>query len=74
MNSEVPDNWREEMINYTSDENRIRLLREGARTMGEAKILMALRYSYKQIMGIKDPEPPNCQSSFKEWNGKTQSL
>ena len=66
--TEVPENWREEMIDFTTDEKHIKLLKEGPHSMHEARMLGALRYRYKQIKGIKDPEPPNCQSSFKEWN------
>ena len=66
--TDVPDNWREEMIQFTTDENHIRLLKEGPHSMSEANLLGALRYKYKKIKGIKDPEPSNCQSSFKEWN------
>jgi len=29
---------------------------------------MALKGKWKRIKGYKDPEPPDCQSSFKEWN------
>ena len=68
MNHHVPDNWREEMVNYTTNENHIRLLREGPHSHHEARVLGALRYRYKQITGIKDPEPPNLQSSFKKFS------
>ena len=70
----VPDNWREEMVNYTNDENQIRLLREGPHSHHEARLLSALKYRYKKIMGIQDPDPVDCQSSFKEWNGKAKSV
>lgn len=72
--TQLPDNWREEMEAFTSDKEHIRLLREGPHSHHEARLLGALRYRYKQIKGIKDPEPVDCQSSFKEWNGKTKSL
>jgi hypothetical protein len=64
----VPDNWREEMVNYTTDENHIRLLREGPHSHHEARVLGTLKYRYKKIMGIQDPEPVNCQSNFKEFS------
>ena len=74
MKSSVPDNWREEMIRFTVDDNHCRILKEGPKSHHEARLLMALRYRYKQIMGIKDTPPPDCQSSFREWNDKTKSL
>lgn len=72
--SDVPDNWREEMERFVSDKEQLRLLREGPHSHHEARMLGALRYRYKQIMGIKDPEPKDCQSSFKEWNEQTKPL
>jgi hypothetical protein len=29
---------------------------------------------WKRISGIKDPEPPNCQSSLKEWEESVKNL
>ena len=70
MTNNIPENWREEMIAFTTNESHIKLLKEGPHSMHEARLLGALKYKYKQIMGIKDPEPVDCQSSFKEWNDK----
>ena len=64
----IEDNWRVEMEQYTSDKNEIRLLREGPKSWMQAMRLGTLKQRYKKIMGIKDPEPPNCQSSFKEFS------
>lgn len=74
MTSQIPDNWREEMARYVSDKKEVQLLKEGPHSLTEAWHLNALMVRYKRIKGIKDPEPPNCQSSFKEWNDKTQSI
>jgi hypothetical protein len=68
MKHTIDDNWREEMISFTTDEEHIRLLREGPHSHHEARLLGALRYRYKQIMGIKDAPAPDCSSSFREWN------
>ena len=62
------------MERFCLDERDIRLLREGPKSFGGAMKLNFLRGKYKKIMGIKDPEPPNCQSSFKEWNEQTKSV
>ena len=72
--TEVPENWRELMEEYTSDEREIELLRNGPTSWMQAMKLQALKGRYKKIMGIKDPEPVDCQSSFKEWNEQTKSL
>ena len=62
------DDWREEMIGFTTNEDHIRLLREGPHSHHEARVLGALKYKWKQIMGIKSPEPVDCQSSFSEFS------
>jgi regulation of enolase protein 1 (concanavalin A-like superfamily) len=74
MTSEVPDNWREEMIGFTSDPSEIKLLREGPTSWTQSVRLGIIKSRYKKIMGIKDPEPVDCQSNFKEWNEQTKSL
>ena len=74
MRHTIVSDWREEMIKFTTDENHIRLLREGPHSHHEARMLGALKYKWKQIMGIKSPEPIDCQSNFKEWNEQTKSL
>ena len=68
-----PD-WREDMLNYTSDEAEIKLLKEGPKSWTQAMRLSAIHGRYKKIMGYVEPEPIDCQSSFKEWNGKNKSL
>ena len=48
------DNWRKEMEQYTSNEQEIRLLREGPKSMTQAYRLGALKQRYKKIMHIDD--------------------
>jgi hypothetical protein len=74
MNNKLPDNWKEEMEKFTTHKGELRLLREGPKSWMEAMRLGALKQRYKKIMGYKEPEPKDCQSSFKEWNGKSKSL
>ena len=71
--AEVPPNWREEMEQFVVKPDVIKLLREGPKSLAQSWRLMALKNEYKRIKGIQDPEPPNCQSSFKEWNDQTKS-
>ena len=68
MTNNRENNWREEMVNYTTDEHLLRILREGPHSHHDARMLGALKYKWKQITGIKSPEPVNCQSSFKEFS------
>ena len=62
------------MENYCTKENEITLLREGPRSLSQSWHLMALRYRYKKIKGIKDNPAPDCQSSFKDWNKTISEL
>jgi len=32
----------------------------------------ALHSKWKKMKGYKDPEPPNCQSSMKEWEASVK--
>ena len=48
------DNWRQEMEQYTSDEQEIKLLREGPKSWTQAMRLGSLKQRYKKIMHIDD--------------------
>ena len=44
------------------------LLENGAKSLSQSWILGALYQKWKRVKGIPpDPEPPDCQSSFLEW-------
>ena len=62
--------WREEMKAYTSSKFHLELLENGPKSLSQAWIMGALYQKWKKIKGIKEPEPPDCQSSFKEWEEK----
>ena len=64
-----PDkNWREDYKQFTSDKRDLKLLEEGAKSLAQSWHLQAMHNKWKKIRGYKDPEPPDCQSSFKEWS------
>ena len=68
-----PDNknWREEYKAYTSSKYELDLLENGAHSLSSSWFLGALYLKWKRIKGIPpDPEPPDCSSSFLEWNNK----
>ena len=45
-----------------------RLLENGAKSLSQSWILGALYQKWKRVKGIApDPEPPDSQSSFLEW-------
>tara|TARA_R100000005_G_scaffold35740_1_gene16485 strand:- start:271 stop:480 length:210 start_codon:yes stop_codon:yes gene_type:complete len=61
-------NWREDYKKYTNDPRDLKVLEEGAKSLAQSWHLQAMYNKWKIIKGIKDPEPPDCQSSFKEWS------
>jgi len=48
----------------------LELLENGPKSLSQSWHLQALYSNWKKIKGIKDPEPLDLQSSFKEWNQK----
>ena len=64
--------WREEMKAYTNSKYQLELLENGPRSLSQSWMLQALHQQWKKIKGIKEPEPPDCSSSFKEWNNRVE--
>ncbi len=60
-------NWREELIPYTNSKKELELLENGPKSLAQSWLMGALYQKRKKINGYKDPEPPDCQSSLKEW-------
>ena len=60
-------NWREEYKGYTTSRYELDLLENGPKSLAQSWMMGALHNKWKKMKGYKDPEPPNCQSSFKEW-------
>ena len=63
-------NLREEYKAFTSDKKQLKLLENGPKSLSQSWLLQALYQRWMKIKGYSFPEPPNCQSSFKEFNGK----
>ena len=61
-------NWREEYKGYTSSKYELDLLENGPKSLAQSWMMGALHNKWKKMKGYKDPEPPNCQSSFNEFN------
>ena len=68
--------WRKDALNtkarlspYTK-----KLLTEGATSLSSSWLLGALHTKWRKMRGIYKPapEPPNLQSSFKEWNQRAK--
>jgi hypothetical protein len=60
-------NWREELIPYTNSKIELELLENGPKSLAQSWHMNALHNKWKKINGYKEPEPPDCQSSMKEW-------
>ena len=63
-------NWREEYKAYTSSKYELDLLENGPKSLSQSWVMGALHTKWMKIKGYKYPEPPDCQSSFKEWEEK----
>ena len=63
-------NWREEYKSYTSNKRYLELLENGPKSLSQAWLLGALHNEWKKIKGIKDPEPLDLQTNFKDWSEK----
>ena len=67
-------NWREEYKAYTSSKYELDLLENGPKSLSQSWVMGALHNKWMKIKGYKYPEPPDCQSSFKEWEEKIKDL
>ena len=62
------DSWREEYLGMkVHGKLQTELLKNGPKSLSQSWILQAMYNDWKTKKGIKDPEPPNCQSSLKEF-------
>ena len=67
------DSWRDEYKGFTRNKMELELLENGPKRLSQSWHLQALYSNWKKIKGIKDPEPLDLQSSFKEWNKKVDT-
>ena len=66
-------NWRSEYLDLTGhrlSNLQREVLEQGPRSLGQSWMLGAMHSDWMKIKGYKYPDPPDCQSSFKEWNSK----
>ena len=60
-------NWREEFKGYTSNKKELELLENGPKSLAQSWMMGALHSKWMKMKGYKYPDPPDCQSSMKEW-------
>ena len=65
-------NWRDEYKNYTTNKLHLELLENGAKSLSQSWILNALYQKWRKMKGYVTPEPPDCQSSLKEFNERVK--
>ena len=62
------ESWREEYAGMIPlGTYKRNLLQNGPKSLSQSWMMQAMHNDWKKKKGIKDPEPPNCQSSMKEW-------
>ena len=66
---DMSEDWREEYAGMMSHGKfRSDLLKNGPKSLSQSWLMQAMHNDWKRKKGIKpDPEPPDCQSSMKEW-------
>ena len=64
-------NWREESLPYHSG-RQAELLRDGPKSLSQSWMMGALHNKWKKMKGYKDPEPPDCSSSYLEFIQKNK--
>ena len=75
MTEENQTSWRQEYLGMKAGLSKfqIELLENGPKSLSQSWILGAMHGNWKKMKGIKDPEPPDCQSSLSEFYKKQDS-
>ena len=59
--------WRKEYSGLTNlSKYQHDLLENGPHSLAQSWMMQAMHNDWKRRKGIKDPEPPNCQSNLKD--------
>ena len=67
-------NWKEELLDSALfNKKQANLLKNGPKSLPESWLMGVLYTRWKKLKGMRpDAEPPDCNSSFKEWNKKVE--
>ena len=72
MTTKVPwddSNWREEFIESRHlSQYQLEILTNGPKSLAQSWMLGAMHGQWREMKGYKYPDPPDCSSSFKEFN------
>ena len=68
--------WKQELLDSANfNGNQAKLLKHGPKSLTDSWILGALYTRWKKLKGFRsEPEPPDCSSSFQEWNKKVEDV
>ena len=62
------ESWREEYAGMMPlGKYQSNLLQNGPKSLAQSWMMQAMYNNWKKKKGFVEPEPPNCQSSMKEW-------
>ena len=62
------ENWREEYQGMkVLSKYQVDLLQNGPKSLAQSWMMGAMHNDWKKKKGIKDPDPPDCQSSLEEF-------
>ena len=62
------ESWRDEYLGRKAHGKLNReLLMNGPKSLAQSWLMQAMHNDWKKKKGIKDPEPPDCQSSLQEF-------
>ena len=62
------ESWRDEYLGMKLHGKYNReLLENGPKSLSQSWMMQAMYNDWKKKKGIKDPEPPDCQSSLQEF-------
>ena len=68
MTEDFSHGWREEYRGMkVHGKYKQNLLENGPKSLAQSWMMQAMYNDWKRMKGIKDPEPPDCQSSMKDW-------
>ena len=72
---EDPHAWRKEYLGMkVLSKFQTELLEHGPRSLSQSWLVGAMYADWKKKKGIKDPEPPDCQSSLSEFYKKQEGI
>ena len=67
-------NWRQEYKGHTSNTLQQEILDNGPHSLAQSWMMQAMHNHWMRIKGYSYPQPPNCQSSFMEFEKSIEKI